>query len=219
MNKALLFATPYILKTALVTIMATCRRAKYGNEEVEILRKQNKPFIYSTWHENVTYAVYCLRSQNITAMISSSTDGEIIARTAKVFGNDSVRGSTSSKGSEVARNFVRSIKGGRLGFITPDGPRGPRHHLQSGLIKIAALSGCPIIPYHVESDSQWVASSWDHHKVPKFFTKVHEQFGEPIFINKTDLGEGEEKVREKIENAMIENMNLCLSRVKKNISP
>ncbi len=55
--------------------------------------------------------------------------------------------------------------------ITPDGPQGPIHKVQEGIIALAKMTGAPIIPWRYEGNSCWNLNSWDNHKIPKPFRR------------------------------------------------
>jgi len=192
-------------------LMATTSKRQLGLENVRTLI--NTPVIYISWHENASYIVCIFRNQKIGMMASASRDGELIARAIKSFGNIPVRGSTSSKGFEAARTMIKMLRQGGMGFMTPDGPRGPAYYLQPGILKIAAMVNCPIIPYHVEAKRQWKIKSWDKHKIPKPFTKVIEKFGNPLYIDIKELNLDEESVRLKVEKSMMRNKQECLQSI------
>jgi lysophospholipid acyltransferase (LPLAT)-like uncharacterized protein len=56
--------------------------------------------------------------------------------------------------------------------ITPDGPKGPREVVKSGVAHLAILSGAPVMPLAVHPSSYWRLKSWDQMIIPKPFSKV-----------------------------------------------
>jgi lysophospholipid acyltransferase (LPLAT)-like uncharacterized protein len=143
-------------------------------------------------------------------MASESRDGELIARAIEQFGNVPVRGSSSFRGGQAARDMARAIRSGVSGAMTPDGPRGPAYRCQSGALWIAALCGCPLVPYELEARRQWRVRSWDRHKIPKPFTVIHECIGEPFFVSREQLKEAEAEIREAFQARMLDNTRACL---------
>jgi len=115
-------------------------------------------------------------------MISRHRDGEFIARAVKLFGIDSVRGSTTRGGAAALRGMVRFFENGAHLAITPDGPQGPRHVVQRGVIELARLTAAPIIPVAYSASRKKVFNSWDHFILPLPFCKVIYVYGEAIFI-------------------------------------
>jgi lysophospholipid acyltransferase (LPLAT)-like uncharacterized protein len=47
---------------------------------------------------------------------------------------------------------------------------------------LAKATGNPIVPFHIESDRHWNASSWDRTQIPKPWSNVAIAIGEPLEI-------------------------------------
>jgi lysophospholipid acyltransferase (LPLAT)-like uncharacterized protein len=74
-----------------------------------------------------------------------------------------------------------ALKGYKIGHIV-DGPQGPSEIIKPGLIRIAQVTGKPIIPTITSGQKKWVFNSWDRFMVPKPFSRVLIRFGEAIYI-------------------------------------
>jgi hypothetical protein len=203
--------TPALLTWGLGAIIRTCTVRSAGMERLLELEAKGQPWIYCTWHNSSTLAVYTLRNRSIATMASASREGEVIARSIERLGNLPVRGSTSFRGGRAARDMVRSIRAGHCGGITPDGPRGPVYRCQSGALWIAALAGCPLVPYELDADRQWRLRSWDRHKIPKFFSTLYEHAGEPMYVNRDELAAEQERVLERFQALMLDNTRRCMT--------
>ena len=83
------------------------------------------------------------------------------------------------------KQLVRCLKEGQPIAITPDGPQGPIHKVQEGIIALAKMTSAPIIPWRYEGNSYWNLNSWDNHKIPKPFSKIRSVFGQPFYIPKS----------------------------------
>jgi lysophospholipid acyltransferase (LPLAT)-like uncharacterized protein len=78
------------------------------------------------------------------------------------------------------------------------------YECKPGVIGLASLSGAPIIPMHFGVSRKWVFRSWDRMELPKPFSKVIFEVGDPIFVPR-ELGDSEvEAYREKVESALRE---------------
>jgi lysophospholipid acyltransferase (LPLAT)-like uncharacterized protein len=115
-------------------------------------------------------------------LISQHRDGEFIARAVKQFGVDSVRGSTTRGGLSALRGMIRFFRTGANLAITPDGPQGPKHVVQIGVIELARQTGAPILPVTYGASRKKVLGSWDNFVLPFPFCKVAYLWGEPLFI-------------------------------------
>lgn len=207
MNTFTLFAVPRLFKWAMISVMGTCRVRSSGSEYVRRLADQGQPWLICSWHNNIAMAMCRLRNQRMTMMASASRDGELIARAIAILGNVPVRGSSSARGSQAARDMVRAIKRGTSGAMTPDGPRGPAYQCQGGALWIAALTGCPLLPYELDASRRWRINSWDRHKIPKPFSTVYEYIGEPFYVTRSDLA-GTHALEE-LQRRMLDNTRAC----------
>lgn len=202
-----LYAVPRLFKWAMLPLMASCRLRQRGAEHVQTLARQGTPWVYCSWHNNIAMGICRLRGRRIAMMASASRDGELIAAAIAAFGNTSVRGSTSFRGSQAARDMARTLKRGANGAISPDGPRGPAYRCQSGALWVAAMSGCALVPYELDASRQWRLNSWDRHKIPKPFACLHEHFGAPLFVRRDELTDPATLAR--FEQCMLANTLAC----------
>ena len=87
--------------------------------------------------------------------------------------------------------------------ITPDGPRGPRYHLHPGAIKLAQLTGAPIVPIQLDCSHRFTFPTWDRFQLPLPFSRIRVTFHPPLTIPK-DLSEDEfEAQRQRVEKVLL----------------
>ena len=157
------------------------------------------------WHNRLLFfAPMCKRParHRTVAVISASRDGQYIADLVRKFGVKSVRGSSSRNAVKVLHDAFKTMKDGNLIAMTPDGPRGPKYHLNKGAIQLASKLGVPIIPIAVNYSSYWQLKSWDAFQIPKPWSKITIELGDEIPIP-ADLDHEEfEAARVKVENAL-----------------
>ena len=55
---------------------------------------------------------------------------------------------------------------------------------QPGAVWLAAATGNPLLPFHLEASSFWSVRSWDRTQIPKPFSTVALVVGEPIEVAK-----------------------------------
>ena len=91
------------------------------------------PWLHHEWFANVPG----------TILTSPSGDGQIIADVCEAFGIEAERGSSSKpeKGMSALIALAAKAREGYEIGITPDGPRGPLHRVQPGIVKLAQLTG------------------------------------------------------------------------------
>ncbi len=156
------------------------------------------------WHGELFMSPQAYRKihkkHKASAIISSHFDGSLIARTLKLLGIRSLRGSSSKGAKQVLLQAFKSIKSGEEVLITPDGPRGPRHHMSDGAIGIALKSKLPVFVMNYKADNYWQLKSWDKFVIPKPFTKV-DFYLQSISLEGMELDEA----KKYLLNKMLEN--------------
>lgn len=142
-----------------------------------------KTFAYALWHQNLIGAIFSHIGERFTMVISESKDGELVAVTCEKFGHKPARGSSTRGGKKAMIEIVKNMKKGYPGALTVDGPKGPPHVVKPGIIEIARLCHCAILPLSPYAEKAWVTQkSWDQFRIPKPFSKIVVVIGEPIFI-------------------------------------
>lgn len=153
------------------------------------MEKRGQTRIYTFWHGRIFYFPYLYSFSNkYTILISPSSDGEIVARTSKLFGFSNIRGSSYKKGGPALLKLVRTIKKGTSVALIGDGSRGPYHKVQKGIIDLAYLTGAPIIPIVYGAKNKIELNSWDKFIIPLPFSKIKVMYGEPVYIDKKNKG-------------------------------
>jgi hypothetical protein len=146
------------------------------------LRKQFPNLIYTLWHGRLLLLVYSHRNRGITVLVSQSRDGEYLSRMLQWARFRTVRGSSTRGGARGLLGLIKAIQEGYDVAITPDGPRGPAHQVQPGVIYLAQQTGAPIVPVTASAKRYKQFQSWDRFLVPYPFSKAVVLFGEPFFV-------------------------------------
>jgi hypothetical protein len=157
----------------------------------------------------MSYLSHYLGSRNVTAMISQSRDGEYAARTARLLGFKSVRGSTTRGGTEALRAIISRIRQGENGGMLADGPLGPARVAKIGSIIMARSARVPLLPLTWGGDRCWVFNSWDQYLVPKPFARVVVYIAEPIWVPLGAKGDELEGYRRLLEARLNEGTRWC----------
>ena len=160
------------------------------------------PEIYCFWHQCILPGDIYFRRSRAVLLISQSFDGELIARIAKAFGYDAVRGSSSRGAREALLGLARVIETGRSAIFTADGPRGPVHQSKMGPIKLAQMTGAPVNAFHVEAERAWHLHSWDRFQIPKPFTRIVVSWARPTYVPVDLATEQFEPKREELNAAL-----------------
>ncbi len=158
-------------------------------------------YIYAIWHDQSLLAPFQFASPHVHVLISQHADGELIAEVCRYLGVPVIRGSATRGGIEAARQILRS-KRLRHMAITPDGPRGPRHHFKEGVIHLAARTGIPIVPCVFASDRPWRLHSWDRFAISRPWSRAVCVTGSPIRVPRGAGKDQLEGYRVQVQEAM-----------------
>jgi hypothetical protein len=137
--------------------------------------------IYMFWHRNLLPLTMQRVYSNAGVLVSSSTDGELIAGPLIELGYIPIRGSSTREGSKAMLEMIRAAKQISLA-ITPDGPKGPSGTIHPGIFQIALLAKIPIVAIAADTDREWVFNSWDRFRFPKPFSRVTAVYSDPIYV-------------------------------------
>ena len=183
-RRLLVFTTHWLIRTVGVTM-------RYRWEfHPGVLANAKRPVIFCVWHNRLAlspmiyraYSRHVRQTPRLTAVVSASRDGAIIAGVLKSFGIDSARGSSSRRGAQAFLELLSAADMGSDLAVTPDGPRGPRYVVEAGAVALAQMTGRPIIP--VGPVVQWKISlkSWDRFQIPLPFSRAIIKFGAPMQV-------------------------------------
>ncbi len=122
------------------------------------------PWLYEHWFPD----------RDGVVLTSPSGDGQVIADVCAEFDLIAARGSSSKpqKGMAALMLLAEQLRAGSDVGITPDGPRGPCHELQPGIVKLAQLTGSPILPARVHYSRSVKFKTWDRFELPLPFATV-----------------------------------------------
>lgn len=168
----------------LIRVIAWTSCITYVHRDVrERMEASGKGWIYAFWHGRQAFLVYLHRGDRIRTLVSKSRDGELIAQISRRFHLDSIRGSSSRGGGSALLEMKREIESGGYVGITPDGPKGPLHSVQPGILFLAKATGAPIVPVAYGARRAWVFGGWDRFIVPKPFNRIVMVYGEPVYLD------------------------------------
>lgn len=168
-------------------------------------------YIYVFWHENILVPCHTYSDVDIQVLISEHADGEMIAQICKHLGLGAIRGSKTRGGMKALRAMMRAARVSHIA-VMPDGPRGPRRHVEAGLVYLAARTGLPIVAVGVGYRRSWRLKTWDRFVVPRPFSHTVVIAQDPILVP-ADADKGQiEEYQKRIELA-INQANDCAERL------
>jgi lysophospholipid acyltransferase (LPLAT)-like uncharacterized protein len=139
------------LASGLIRLLRPFMRWTVVNEEAVLsLHRAGRPYVHAFFHDQLLMMTWSYRGgeygRRLAVLASRHRDGEYISRTLERFGHLMVRGSTGRGGVAGLRQMVRLLQQGMDAAFATDGPRGPRHRVQIGIVEAARLAQAPIVP-------------------------------------------------------------------------
>ena len=201
-----------LLKKDNVNVLAILVRGFFKIQEyfthiVEVEHPETDSCLYAMWHRNQC-AIYGFKDKpTVSVLVSKSKDGDVVARGIKPMGFKLVRGSKGRRGAvEASKQMIEALKNGERAAMMVDGPRGPAEVVKDGAIKIAKLSGKPIVPVcWYSTNFNWIKlPSWDGLRMPILDVRLINLYGEPIYVPEDANDEAIEVARQKLEEALKE---------------
>jgi lysophospholipid acyltransferase (LPLAT)-like uncharacterized protein len=163
----------------------------------------SKKFILACWHSRILFVGYFFKGWRGAALVSSSKDGEFIARVLQKQGYETIRGSSSRGGLRALANMIKYLKEKkRPGAIIPDGPRGPRFKVQPGIITLAKKTGYPVVPVSYSAKKIKIFKSWDRFILPFPFTTCRLIYGDPVYVASDADKEEENRCKNRLEKEL-----------------
>ncbi|UCH62114.1 MAG: lysophospholipid acyltransferase family protein [Fidelibacterota bacterium] len=142
----------------------------------------NRPVFIGVWHARMIYPIWYMRRHRPLALVSQSSDGEIMYNLLKSLGYDTIRGSSTVGSREALRAMMHTLDEPDVIMMNAmDGPVGPAKVAKVGGLALAARKKAIIIPASGAASRRWVFKrSWDRFQIPKPFGRVIVQFGSPV---------------------------------------
>ena len=178
------------LISPLVTVLyrAWVRSIRYDDsgsrQEIIDVLATGRPVLLALWHSEL-FALTGYGARNhagrVATVVSESRDGEIIAQVLERIGYATARGSSTRGGLKALIALKRHMEQGKIGVITVDGPRGPRHKVKDGAVYLAHRTGALLFPVRSRPSSMHVFErSWDKFQLPMPFCRCAVFFGTPL---------------------------------------
>ncbi len=209
-DRVLLAIAPWIAAKTIRLLHWTLKTEMLGLEHPREFWRNNEPVILAFWHDELLLMSMGYHGVGARILISSSKDGELIARTMNYFGYSAVRGSSSRGGKAAFKELLALSRQPYDLVITPDGPRGPRHELKDGVVQLARISGRPVVPMTFACSRGHRFASWDRFLLPYPFGRGVYSFGRPVVF---DRSENVEDFRQRLNEGMRLNRQQATERL------
>jgi lysophospholipid acyltransferase (LPLAT)-like uncharacterized protein len=171
----------------------------------ELLASQ-KPALLTIYHGRIIGMLHIVQTREdrkkVTLLISEHRDGEMIARISKSIGFSIARGSASFRAVQGARQLLAAARAGQSPMLTVDGPRGPVYKVKTAIIRMAEMTGLPMLPFVCQGRKSHFFWGWDKMMGCYYGSPMLYMIGDPIYVPANLSTEEREHYRLKLETAM-----------------
>jgi hypothetical protein len=204
-DSRLAYATAPAVGVACIRLLVRTLRVQHrGREHPEGCWAQGERIIVTFWHGQLLMMPFVYPGRPAAILISQHRDGEYIARMAASLGFQVVRGSATRGGARAFRELMTALRGASNVALTPDGPKGPRRQVKSGVVELARRSGMPIVPVaFAAARARTLRRSWDQFFIPAPGSPAAYVWGEPIRVpantDRRELLKYQERLAEELD--------------------
>lgn len=173
--------------------MATAR-VEYHPADYKERLEAALPVLYVIWHANMTAIGYMVPSYEITrALVSPHPDGRMGAAAIARWGGKVIYGTGATdrqregtRGVAGSREVLQALESGLSVLLTADVPPVRGRKVSRGVIRLARLSGRPIVPVAAASSNRTILSRiWDQMQVNHPFSRVAVVGGEHLYVDES----------------------------------
>jgi len=182
-KKLLRFIGLKISAVAVNFLLWTLRIKIINNSFVNELRIAGKNYITAFWHGSMFIGWYLNKNSNCSALVSKSSDGDVLAHLLKSWNYNVLRGSSHVGGKEALEELISLLRHNYSISITPDGPTGPIYKMKAGAVVASKKTQVPLFLVGIHCNKKIVLKSWDKFEVPKPFSKISVLYSDPIMVD------------------------------------
>jgi len=167
------------------------------------------PCIIAFWHgQFMMLGMLRPAGYKVAAMVARHGDAELIGEAMHHLGLELIRGAGAGErkkdrgGAAALRASVRTLAGNASLAMTADVPPGPARRAGLGIITIAQLSGCPIVPVAAASSRMTSFDTWSRMTINLPYSKLAFAIGEPVRVPRDASPAALEDYRLQLENRL-----------------
>lgn len=187
-----------------VRLVERTTRFEVDDSELRKLDRDGQGGIATFWHGRMMllHRAWTPRPRRFHMMISNHRDGALISEAIRHMRVETVGADKRTGGLNAIRKATKLVRQGEWIGITPDGPKGPRMHARGGAIKLAQLTGRPILPVSIGASNVRFLHSWDRFMLAFPFGRAEIRYGSPIRVPRDADGDTLERCRRELEAEM-----------------
>ena len=164
-----------------VALAMKTSRAEYHPADYNERVRADYPVLYAMWHANMTAMAYVVPDHDRARAVSADHPDGLMGAAAVSRWGKSILTTGASAGS---REILTALESGTSVLMTADVPPIRGRNVSRGLIRLARLSGRPIVPVAVASTNRSIIEKlWDKMQVNHPFSRVVVVGGEHLLVD------------------------------------
>lgn len=194
----------------LIKYVARTSRASFEPADLKDRLKATHPCIVACWHGQ--FMMICELHPGgdvkVSAMVARHGDAEVIGEAMRLMDVELIRGAGAGGrkkdrgGAAALRAAVKGLTDGSSLVMTADVPPGPARKAGAGIITIARMSGCPIVPVAAASSRFMSFDTWSRMTLNLPHSNLVFAGDEPIHVPRDADPELLESLRLKLETSL-----------------
>jgi hypothetical protein len=187
-----------------VRLVEVTTRFTVDDSRLRALDAEGAGGIATFWHGRMMllHRAWTPRPRPFHMMISNHRDGAFISDAIRHMRVYTVGADKKTGGLNAVRGAARLVRDGGWIGITPDGPRGPRMRARAGAIKLAQLTGRPVLPVSIGASNVRFLGSWDRFMLALPFGRAEIRYGQPVHVPRDADATTLEACRQQLEEEM-----------------
>jgi lysophospholipid acyltransferase (LPLAT)-like uncharacterized protein len=183
-KKFLLLLASFVVTPLLRLYLKTLRISFSMSEETETaLKDKGKGAIIMVWHDGLSILPifrFLNKYKTSYVLISNSRDGDLPSYiTERFHGFHALRVKASAR-HMAAKEAIDILEKNQGLFLTPDGPKGPKHKVKKGTLFLAQKTNTPLFAFGWKGSYVTTLSTWDSFRIPWPFSRIQATLIGPI---------------------------------------